>query len=296
MVRYIFTALLTVIIVMFSVTHAGAKNKKNEHTSTFQGKYAKKVSTESVPTENGIRTKKVEYRADGTILEGYLAAPNDKRRKLRPAILIVHDWMGPSEFTRKKAQQLAKDGYIAFAVDIYGKGVRPHDQKEAAETAGKYINDRNLYRKRLRAAYDTVIRMNDVNAKKIFIIGYCFGGAGALELARSGVPLAGTVTFHGSLNTPTPNEANKIKGPVLVLHGADDPKVPPQEVSAFREEMKRGNVNYEIIEYPDAVHSFTNPQAGNDKSSGSAYNATADKESWQAFQDFLRKSNDNTDH
>lgn len=239
-----------------------------------------------------IKSEKVVYKADGVAMEGYLAYDTDKKKPL-PGILIVHDWMGPSSFTKAKADLLAKEGFVALAVDIYGKGVRPKDNAEAAKLAGKYKNDRALFRKRIRAAYDKLLSVDAVDGKNIVVMGYCFGGTGALELARTGVPLVGTVSFHGGLSNPTPKDAKNIKGGVLILHGADDPNVPPAEVNAFKEEMKNANIHYEFIEYPDAVHSFTNPKAGNDKSKGSAYNKEADKESWEAFEHFLKARIDN---
>ncbi len=240
-----------------------------------------------------IKTQKMEYKGNGTTMEGYLAYDTDKKKGGRPAILIVHDWMGPSSFTKEKADKLAKEGYVALAVDIYGKGVRPKNEEEAAKLAEKFKGDRALFRQRIRAAYDALLAVGAVNGKKIIVIGYCFGGTGALELARTGVPLAGTVTFHGSLSNPTPADAKNIKGPVLVLHGADDPYVPPAEVNAFKDEMKNANVSFEFIEYPGAVHAFTNPKAGNDKSKGVAYNRAADQQSWEAFQHFLKEQFDN---
>lgn len=237
-----------------------------------------------------LKSQNIEYKANGTKMEGYLVYDTENKKKLKPGILIVHDWMGLSNFTKEKANALAKQGYVALAVDVYGKGVRPKNQDEAAKLAQKYKDDRPLLRKNIRAAYDALISINAVNAKKIVVMGYCFGGMGALELARSGVPLAGIVSFHGGLSNPTPQDAKKIKGPVLILHGADDPNVPPAEVAAFKEEMKNANIAYEFIEYPDAVHAFTNPKAGNDKSKGVAYNREADKESWEAFEYFLKEN------
>jgi len=236
-----------------------------------------------------VKTESVEYKAaDGTVMEGFVAY-DDTITKPRPGILIVHDWMGLGEFQKNKAKQLAKQGYVAFAADVYGKGVRPANADEAKELATKYKSDRALLRDHIRAAYATLAAMKRVNNAKLVVMGYCFGGTTALELARSGVPLAGTVTFHGGLSTPTPEDAKNIKGPVLVLHGADDPLVPPAEVQGFKDEMKNANVNMTFIAYPGAVHAFTNPAAGNDNSKGAAYNAAADKASWKEFQKFLKK-------
>lgn len=237
-----------------------------------------------------LKSQVLEYKSNGTKMEGYLVYDTENKKKLKPGILIVHDWMGLSNFTKEKANALAKEGYVALAVDVYGKGVRPKNQEEAAKLAQQYKDDRTLFRQHLRGAYDALISINSVNAKKIVVMGYCFGGTGALELARSGVPLAGTVSFHGGLSNPTPADAKNIKGPVLIMHGAEDPFVPPAEVAAFKDEMKKANISYEFIEYPDAVHAFTNPQAGNDKSKGAAYNRSADRESWEAFEHFLKEN------
>ena len=236
-----------------------------------------------------IKTENVEYKStDGSIMEGYLAY-DDTIKSPRPGIIIVHDWMGLGDFQKAKAQELAKQGYVAFAADIYGKGIRPANADEAGKLATKYKSDRGLLRSHIIAAYDTLAVTKGVNDKKILVMGYCFGGTTALELARSGVPLAGTASFHGGLSTPTPQDAKNIKGRVLVMHGADDPMVPATEVQAFKDEMKAGEVDMKFVAYPGAVHAFTNPKAGNDNSKGMAYNADADKKSWIEFVKFLKE-------
>jgi dienelactone hydrolase len=233
-----------------------------------------------------VKTKTVDYTANGATMEGYVAYDAAKKAPL-PGILIVHDWMGLGKFSTDKADELAKQGYVAFAADIYGKGLRAKTTDEAAKLATKFKDDRNLLRARVKAALDKLTAMPEVDPKRIVVMGYCFGGTTALELARSGAPVIGTVSFHGGLGTPTPQDAKKINGRVLVLHGADDPFVPPAEVEAFKDEMKKANVKMEFVPYKGAVHSFTNPAAGNDNSKGAAYNADADRQSWAAFQKFL---------
>ncbi len=232
----------------------------------------------------------VEYKsADGAVLEGFVAY-DDSKKSPQPVVLIVHDWMGLADFQKNKAQEIAKMGYVAFAVDIYGKGVRPKDQNEAAQFAGKYRNgDRSLLRSRIKAAYDHVATLKAANTQKIVAMGYCFGGTTVLELARSGVNLAGTVSFHGNLATPRLEDAKNIKGPVLVMHGNDDPFVKADEVATFKKEMSDAKVNMTFVGYNGAVHSFTIPDAGNDNSKGAAYNADADKKSWKEFTSFLKK-------
>ena len=235
-----------------------------------------------------IVTKSVEYKTpDGSVMESFVAF-DDTIQQPRTGIIIVPDWMGLGEFAKDKAEQLAKEGYVAFAADVYGKNIRPKDAKEAATFATKYKNDRALLRSHIGAAYDVLAAIKQVDSKKIVVMGYCFGGTTALELARSGVPLLGTVSFHGGLSNPTPENAKNIKSPVLVMHGADDPFVAPAEVQAFKDEMQKAGVALQFIAYPNAVHAFTNPTAGNDNSKGAAYNAAADKASWAEFEKFIK--------
>jgi dienelactone hydrolase len=233
-----------------------------------------------------IRTESVEYRQGEALLEGYLSYDTTVKGP-RPAVLIVPDWKGVSEYTKMRAEQLAALGYVALAADVYGKGVRPNTAQEASAEAGKYYRDRQLYRARLRAGLDFLAARPEADSSRLAVIGYCFGGAGALELARSGAPLRGTVTFHGALNTPNPADAKNIRGKVLVLHGADDPNVKPEEVKSFMDEMRAAGVDWQLVYYGGAVHAFTDKRAGTDKSRGAAYNEAADRRSWQAMKDFF---------
>jgi dienelactone hydrolase len=242
----------------------------------------------TTPLFAAIKGETVEYEQGGTKLEGFLAY-DDAITKPRPGVLLVPDWMGVGDYAKSRARQLAELGYVAFVTDIYGKGNQPADQKGAAALAGKYKGDRPLYRLRLKAGLDQLTARKEVAPGQVAAIGYCFGGTGALELARSGAPLKGVVTFHGGLSTPTPDDAKNIKCPILVLHGADDPFVKPDEVAAFKQEMEKAHVKYEFVAYPGAVHSFTRPDAGNDNSKGAAYNEAADKQSWAAMQKFFKQ-------
>ena len=204
-------------------------------------------------------------------------------------MLVIHDWTGVGPYAEKRVQQLAELGYIALAADIYGKGVRPAGMDEAADLANRYKADRPLLRSRADAGLRALQANSLVDTKRIAAIGYCFGGTAALELARAGADIAGFVSFHGGLQTPTPDDAKNIKGKVLVLHGADDPHVPPNEVLAFEEEMRKARVDWQMIAYGGAVHSFTNPGAGDDPARGAAYNEKADLRSWGAMKDFFRE-------
>lgn len=233
-----------------------------------------------------IKTETVIYKQGDTVLEGYLAYDSKLAAK-RPGILVVPDWMGMGPNVKSRVEQLAKLGYTAFAADIYGKGVRPADAKEAGTLATKYKNDRALTRERAEAALEQLKKHKTVDGSKLAVIGYCFGGMVALELARAGADVKGAVTFHGGLDTPKPQDAKNIKGKVLVLHGADDPYVPAEQVKGFEDEMRAAGVDWELVKYSKAVHAFTIPDAGNDNSKGAAYNAEADKRSWQRMKDFF---------
>jgi dienelactone hydrolase len=243
----------------------------------------------ALPAWAAVKTEVVEYKDGDQVCEGVLAY-DDAVKEKRPGVVVVHDWMGISGETERRTKQLAELGYVAFAADIYGKGIRAKDPKEAGPLAGKYKGDLPLLRSRARAAFDTLAKSPRVDPAKIFAIGYCFGGTTALELARSGAPLAGTVSFHGGLATKDPADAKNVKGRVLVLHGAADPYVPPTEVAAFQKEMDDAKVDWQMVYYAGAVHAFTNPGAGTDPSKGAAYDAKADRRSWEAMRAFFAEA------
>ncbi len=234
-------------------------------------------------------TRTVEYRQGDTVLQGYLSY-DDAVKGRRAAVLIVHDWFGATDHQKSQAGQLAALGYVALAADVYGKGIRPANAQEAGAEAGKYYKDRGLLRARVRAGLDYLAAQPQADPGRLAVIGYCFGGAGALELARSGAPLRAVVTFHGSLANPTPGDAKNIKAKVLVLHGADDPFVKQEEVKAFMDEMRAAGADWQLVQYSGAVHSFTDPRAGSDNSKGAAYNAPADRRSWRAMRDFFEET------
>jgi dienelactone hydrolase len=240
----------------------------------------------AVTSRAEIKFEPVEYRQGDAVLEGLSVYDNATPGK-RPGVLVVHQWKGLSAYEHKRAEMLARLGYNVFAVDIYGKGVRPQSMAEAAAQAGKYKGDRALLKARVRAGFEQLRNHPRTDPAHMAAIGYCFGGTTVLELARSGAELGGVVSFHGGLGTPNPKEAQNIKCKVLALHGADDPNVPPAEVQAFEEEMRRGGVDWQLVAYGGAVHSFTDSDAGNDNSKGAAYNEKADKRSWEAMKQFF---------
>jgi dienelactone hydrolase len=238
--------------------------------------------------EGALKTQVIEYKDGDVTCEGYLTY-DDATSDARPGVLVVHEWMGLGPYSKMRADKLAQMGYVAFAADIYGKGIRPKNTDEAATQASIYRKDRQLMRRRAQAALQVLADSKLVDRKKIAAIGYCFGGGTVLELARSGANLAGVVSFHGNLDTPNPADAKNIKGKVLVQHGGADPYVPVEQLAAFEKEMADAKVNWQVIIYGDAVHSFTNPDSGTDPTKGAAYNEQADKRSWLAMKQFFEE-------
>jgi len=221
-------------------------------------------------------------------LEGFVARPSTKDLIKRPAVIVVHEWMGIDDYTKDRVRSLASMGYVAFAADIYGKESRPKNAEEAGKLAGEYRNgDRTLLRARLEAALKELKKRRDVDPNKIAVIGYCFGGTTALEAARAHFPVLGVVSFHGGLNTPKPEDSKNIQAKVLVLHGADDPLVPNTEIKTFQDEMKKAKADLQFVSYSDAVHSFSNPANTFKPGQPFGYNEPAARRSWQAMETFL---------
>ena len=244
------------------------------------------------PSKSNVVMKPVIYRdsspENGAELEGMVSYNPNIKGKV-PGVLVIHEWTGLDDYTQMRIQQIAALGYVVFAADIYGKGIRPKDPKDAAATSSIYKNNRPLLRRRARLALEQLKKQPNVDPSKIVVMGYCFGGGATLELARDGADALGFISFHGNLDTPTPNDAKNIKGEVLVLHGADDPYVPQKDVAAFETEMKNAHVKYQLVQYPGAVHGFTNPAHGTDPKAGAAYNKEADLKSWSAMKAFMSR-------
>lgn len=229
--------------------------------------------------------KAVAYKDGEQKLNGFAIAPV-KPIKQNPGILILPAWKGIGTHSKGVADKLAKLGYHAFIADIYGEGHYPTNPQEAGQQAGYYKTNVEAYQKRISLALEQLIK-SGADANNIVIIGYCFGGTGALEAARGGLPVKGVVSFHGGLGKDASRPNTTIKPEVLVLHGADDPHVSQKEIEAFQKEMKDSNADWQMIYYANAVHAFTEPEAGNDPSKGAAYNAKADERSWNHFLQFL---------
>jgi dienelactone hydrolase len=236
-----------------------------------------------------VKSDVVNYEQGGTKLQGYVSY-NPSSHGKHPGVVIMPDWYGVSDNMKTHAEKLAGEGYVVVVADVYGAGVRPSNPQEAGAESGKYYKDPQLLRARAKAALDVLTARPDVDASRLGAIGYCFGGAGALGLARSGAPLKGVVTFHGSLPTATSDDSKNITGSILVLHGADDPYVKQDAVKSFMDEMKAAGVDCQVHYYSGAVHSFTDKQAGNDNAKGAAYNEKADTRSWEAMSDFFKET------
>ncbi|MDB5491489.1 MAG: dienelactone hydrolase family protein [Micavibrio sp.] len=233
----------------------------------------------------------VTYMDGDMKLEGYLArAQNDISGRPSPIVLIVHQWKGLTAYERMRADMLAQQGYNALAIDMYGQGVRPASDADAGTEAGKYKNNPALARKRLQAALDYAHTLKAIDTTRIGVIGYCFGGGMALEVARMCAnDVKAVVSFHGDLTSKAPvTKAGVIAASVQVHQGAEDPHVPPAQVAGFEQEMRAAGADWMLIQYSGAVHAFTQQDAGNDPSKGAAYNQKADLRSWNVASDFLR--------
>jgi len=232
-----------------------------------------------------MKTTTIEYRDGATLLKGFLADP--QASEVRPAILVAHEAPGLDDHVKRRSQMLADLGYVAFAVDMYGEGKVAANTDEAMAMLAPVRDDQALLRRRIRAAFDTLAAMPQVDKSRMAAMGYCFGGMVALELARSGAPTVATVSFHGMLASKTPDDARNIKGKVLVCTGADDPIVPPEQVQAFQKEMTTAGVDWQVVCYGGAKHAFTNPNAAKAGRPALAYNRAADERSWIAMKDFF---------
>ena len=212
-----------------------------------------------------IKTQTVEYKDGDVTLKGYLAYDDAVAGK-RPGVLVVPEWWGLNDYVKSRTEQLARLGYVAFAADIYGEGFTTSDPKVAAQKAGQ-AKEAGLPRSRGKLALEQLRTNDHVDAQNLAAIGYCFGGATVLELARAGEDLKGVVSFHG----------------------AADPFVPPQQLAAFEKEMTDAKADYKVVPYAGAQHAFTNPDVDKAGLDGAKYNKVADEQSWQAMQQFFRE-------
>lgn len=229
----------------------------------------------------------ITYQDKDQKLNGQLSKPAQASAK-KAGVLILPAWKGIDEHSKTVAQQLSKEGYYVFIADIYGEGNYPKTTADAGKMAGYYKKNLTAYHNRIRLALDQLIK-GGANADEIVVIGYCFGGQGALEAARINMPVKGVVSIHGSYTRDAAQPVNPIKPHVLILHGADDPHSPPADITVLQDELRKAGADWQMNYYSNAVHAFTDPAAGNDNSKGSAYNEQADRRSWQALLAFLKE-------
>lgn len=236
--------------------------------------------------EAAVVVKPHAYEIDGEAFEG-LIIYDDAVTTPRPGLMMVPNWLGVTERSAEKAARAAGDKYVVFMADMYGKSVRPSNPDEAKAAATSVRSDRALMRKRAQAAVKAFEAQSvvPVDTAKMAAIGFCFGGGAVLELARSGSELDAFISFHGNLDTPNPDDAKQIKAPVLVLHGADDPAVPQDQVDGFVAEMKATDVDWQLVSYGNAVHSFTDPYAN--VPGRNEYHPEVAKRAFQAMDDLL---------
>ena len=233
-----------------------------------------------------VKSRTIEYKIGDQNFEGVFVYPQASKGKI-PGVVMVHNWLGVSDETKRQAERMAKLGLAVFAVDVYGKGVRATGPQEAMPLAGKYKGDRKLFRARVMRGLEILREQKEVDPKKIVAAGYCFGGTGVIELARAGADVQAVVSFHGGLDSPSPADGKNIKAKVIALQGADDPYVKPADIAAFQNEMRANNVDWQMTVYGGAVHSFTDIGAGSDVKSGAAYNQKADERSFEVFTDLM---------
>ena len=240
------------------------------------------------PASAALKTRVVDYSAGGTALQGYLAW-DDAAKARRPGVLVVHEWWGHNAHARRAAERLARAGYVAFALDMFGKGKLATHPDQAQAFVAEATKDANTP-ERFNAALDILKSDPHVDPTRIGAIGYCFGGAVVLGMARSGADLKAVGTFHGALATQTPAQPGAVKGKLLIQTGSADPMVTAEQVGAFEKEMTDAHADFRIIRYPGAKHSFTNPDANKAGVPGLEYNAAADKKSWAELIAFFKKN------
>ena len=235
-----------------------------------------------------VQTREVEYKQGDTVLVGLIAWDGAAKGR-RPGVLVVHEWWGHNEHARNQAKRLAAAGYVGFALDMYGKGKVATHPDDAQAFMAEATKDPAVLAARFNAALEQLKQDPHVDQKKIAAIGYCFGGAVVLGRARAGADLAAVVSFHGSLGTKSPAEKGKVRARVLVLTGAADPMIPPEQVDAFTKEMEAAGATFRVVGYPGAKHSFTNPAADKAGMDALGYNAEADQKSWAAMLELFQE-------
>ena len=235
----------------------------------------------STAAQAAIKEEPVTYKDGDTTMKGFIVYDDAKKGK-RPGIVVVHEWWGITKHTRGEARSYARQGYTAFVADMFGDGKTADNPKDASGLMKSLMGNPAGMQSRFNAARAQLAKHATVDPKRIGAAGYCMGGAVALNMARTGADLAGVAAFHATLSPQAAAEPGKVKAKIIVLNGADDPFVKPDSIEAFKKEMDAAKVDYKFINYPGAVHAFTNPQAteaGKKFNLPLAYNEKADKQS-----------------
>jgi dienelactone hydrolase len=241
--------------------------------------------------EKSIVTKEISYTADGTTLKGFLAY-NENQEGSRPGVIVVHEWWGHNQYARKRAMMLAELGYVALAIDMYGDGKQANHPEDAGKFAMAVMQNMGVAKARFDAGVKLLKEQSQTDPTKVAAIGYCFGGGVVLRMAVAGDDLAGVVSFHGSLPTDSVSNPKEVKAKLLVCNGADDKFTSAEQIDAFKKAMVDAGINFKFVNYPGAVHSFTNPDAdslGKKFNMPLAYNKQADEQSWADMKRFFKE-------
>jgi len=234
-----------------------------------------------------IQTEPIGYQHQGVDLEGF-RAHDDAASGKRPAVLVAHAWAGLTDFERDRARDIAKLGYVGFALDLYGKGVTGSSVEENQKLMTPFLEDRAMLQDRLKTALELARGMDAVDESRVAAIGFCFGGLCVLDIARTGEDIDGVVSFHGLFNQPDVGKADAIRAKVLALHGWDDPMAQPDDLKAFAEEMTEAGADWRVHAYGNTKHAFTNPDA-NDHELGTVYEPQSARLAYRAMEDFLEE-------
>jgi dienelactone hydrolase len=241
----------------------------------------------SINGNSAMISKEISYKSDTVTCRGFLAYDNSTKNK-QPGILVAHEWWGLNDFAKTQAKRLAQMGYVAFAVDLYGNGIKTSDPKVAGAMAGS-LRGTQILRDRITAGLSALLSQPAVDSSRTAAIGFCFGGSAVLGLAYSGANVKGVVSFHGGLFSPGEEDMKRIKARLLILHGANDPTMPIDTIVRFQDAMRKSGADWQMVYYGNSVHGFTNPVNGTDNARGVAYNAQAAQRSWMAMEIFLKE-------
>jgi dienelactone hydrolase len=236
--------------------------------------------------EAKVVTKTISYQHDGKTMQGYLAY-DDAKAGARPGVLVIHEWWGLNDYAKSRTRQLAEMGYVAFAADMFGDGQVTRDPKQA-QAWSTAASQAGLLATRSKAGLEVLKKQPQVDPGRVAAIGFCFGGTTVLQLAYSGEDLRGVVTFHGGLVVPDDAQAKRIKAPLLVLHGAEDTFIKPEDIAGLQKALDAAKADWYMVTYAQAVHAFTNPDADSFKIPGIGYNEKAATRSWDEMQRFFK--------